>query len=88
MNKTKEKLKKKLKKRKKPPFVRDNDVVLFMDAFDVLLFPLAHSAADFLSRARAPIVFCGEHGMHQEFTLAFQYNNDNSNEQQQQQQQQ
>ncbi|KAJ1428552.1 hypothetical protein B484DRAFT_449782 [Ochromonadaceae sp. CCMP2298] len=53
--------------------VRDGDVVLLMDAYDVLLFPHIQRAALELSTAPSPIVFCAERGIYPEISLAHLY---------------
>lgn len=48
--------------------IRDEDYVLLIDAFDVLLFPtLATSSLSFMARSPTPIVACAENGIYPEF---------------------
>ena len=55
--------------------IKNDDIVVFMDAYDVLVFPTIRSIAQTFSRQRAdpnapipPIVFCSEHGLYPEFS--------------------
>ena len=47
--------------------VPEDDVVIFMDAYDVLVFPSIVKAASVLAQSRSPIVFCAERGVYPEF---------------------
>ena len=47
--------------------IPDDDIVLFMDAFDVLVFPALRNAAKVLSESPKPILFCAERGIYPEF---------------------
>ncbi len=47
--------------------VSDNDVVVFVDAFDVLIFPPIRRTREFLAQSHTPIVFCAEQGVYPEF---------------------
>jgi predicted P-loop ATPase/GTPase len=51
--------------------VKDNDVVVLVDAFDVLLFPSIRRTREFLSISNSPIVFCAEQGVYPEFSSKF-----------------
>eukprot|EP01032_Pedospumella_encystans_P011537 gene11537-13410_t len=46
--------------------VPDDDVVMFMDAYDVLVFPAIVKAAAVLAQSPTPIVFCAERGVYPE----------------------
>jgi len=50
-----------------------SDVVLFMDGYDVLLFPQIHRALSIYLSSASPIVFCGERGIYPELTSSFYY---------------
>jgi hypothetical protein len=45
----------------------DDDIVLFMDAYDVLVFPALANAAKVLAESPTPILFCAERGIYPEF---------------------
>lgn len=45
----------------------DDDLVLLMDAYDVLLFPALTKAAAVLAQAPTPLLFCSERGIYPEF---------------------
>lgn len=54
--------------------VDDNDVVVLMDAYDVLLFPAARDFGEtFQTVSPTPIVFCAESGIYPDFTVAGLY---------------
>ncbi len=46
--------------------VPDDDAVMFMDAYDVLVFPAIVKAAAVLAQSPTPIVFCAERGVYPE----------------------
>lgn len=46
--------------------VPDDDVVMFMDAYDVLVFPAIVKTASMLAQSATPIVFCAERGVYPE----------------------
>jgi hypothetical protein len=52
---------------------RDDDVVMFIDSYDVILFPYVHNAMEVLSRSLTPILFCAENGLNGEYTFAHMY---------------
>jgi hypothetical protein len=47
--------------------IDDNDVIVLLDAYDVLLFPTVRRLRTFLSQSPAPIIFCAEQGIYPEF---------------------
>lgn len=47
--------------------IPDDDIVLIMDGFDVLVFPAIVNAAKILSESPKPILFCAERGIYPEF---------------------
>lgn len=53
----------------------DNDVILLIDAYDVLLFPQIQQIEKVLYESRTPIVFCAEAGIYVEYAgkLSFVY---------------
>lgn len=53
--------------------VGDDDVVVLMDAYDVLLFPAARTYGSVLSKAETPIVFCTEFGLYSDYSAAWFY---------------
>jgi hypothetical protein len=50
-----------------PVPVPDEDIVLFMDAYDVLVFPALADAAKVLAGSPSPLLFCAERGVYPEF---------------------
>ena len=55
--------------------IQEDDVIVFMDAYDVLVFPSIRPIAEhFASIAPTPIVFCTEHGLYPEFSSGWNYN--------------
>jgi len=50
-----------------------SDVILFMDGYDVLLFPQIHTALSTYLSSSSPIVFCGERGIYPELSGSFYY---------------
>ena len=47
----------------------EDDYVLFLDAFDVLLFPRLHADIyHYMAQSQSPIVFCAENGIYPEFS--------------------
>jgi hypothetical protein len=46
----------------------ENDIVLLMDAYDVLVFPQIRKIDQIMMNSRTPIVFCSEAGIHLEFS--------------------
>jgi len=56
----------------KPGAIQDNDVIVMIDAYDVLLLPHARQIGRrFQQTAQHPIVFCTEHGIYPEYASAF-----------------
>ena len=54
--------------------IHDNDLVVLIDAYDVLLLPHARQLGQrFQETAQHPIVFCVEHGIYPEYPSAFVY---------------
>lgn len=53
-----------------PQAVPDDDIVLFMDAYDVLVFPALANAAKVLVDSPSPLLFCAERGVYPEFAGA------------------
>jgi hypothetical protein len=53
-----------------PQAVPDDDIVLFMDAYDVLVFPALANAAKVLADSPSPLLFCAERGVYPEFAGA------------------
>ena len=51
----------------------DDDVVVIVDAYDVLLLPAVRMAPEFLASSSAPLVFCAENGGYPEFAFASLY---------------
>ena len=51
----------------------DDDVVVIVDAYDVLLLPAIRMAPEFLASSSAPLVFCAENGGYPEFAFASLY---------------
>jgi hypothetical protein len=51
----------------------DDDIVLFMDAYDVLVFPALANAAKMLADSPTPILFCAERGIYPEFQGTVKY---------------
>ena len=51
-----------------PAPVSEDDVVLLMDAYDVLVFPAIQRAASVLARSPSPLLFCAERGIYGEIT--------------------
>lgn len=51
-----------------------DDVIVFMDAYDVLLFPSVRNLAGKLHASPTPIVFCSEHGLYPEYASGWLYN--------------
>ena len=51
----------------------DDDVVVIVDAYDVLLLPAIRMAPAFLASSSAPLVFCAENGGYPEFAFASLY---------------
>lgn len=47
--------------------VPEDDVVLFFDAYDVLVFPSIVNAAAVLAQSRSPLLFCAERGVYPEY---------------------
>lgn len=56
-----------------PAIMLEDDVVVFMDAYDVVMFPTVRNIARDFSTAPTPIVFCTEHGIYPEFNSAWSY---------------
>lgn len=56
-----------------PATVLEDDVVVFMDAYDVLLYPTIRNIARDFHTAPTPVVFCTEHGIYPEFNSAWSY---------------
>eukprot|EP01042_Synura_sphagnicola_P000973 gene973-1099_t len=48
--------------------IADDDVVVLMDAYDVLLLPAARSFAAALAASPTPIIFCSESGIHPDYS--------------------
>jgi hypothetical protein len=55
--------------------VQDGDVVLLMDAYDVILSPSILNAAAVLAQSPVPLLFCAERGTYPEFTSELQSGN-------------
>ena len=51
----------------------DDDVVVIVDAYDILLLPAVRMAPAFLASSSAPLVFCAENGGYPEFAFASLY---------------
>jgi len=49
----------------------DNDVVVLLDAYDVLLFPSIRHVDEVLMHSPAPIIFCSEAGIYPEYASKF-----------------
>ena len=50
------------------PDLDEEDYILFIDAFDVLVFPrLQHDIFQYMAQSPYPIVFCVENGIYPEF---------------------
>ena len=43
-----------------------NDIVVIMDAYDVLLLPSIRKVREVMSRSATPILFCAENGIYPE----------------------
>lgn len=54
--------------------ILDDDVIVFMDAYDVLLFPSVRNMARSFEDHPTPIVFCSEHGLYPEFSSGWMGN--------------
>jgi hypothetical protein len=54
-----------------PRPVPDDDIVLLMDAYDVLVFPALANAAKVLADSPSPLLFCAERGVYPEFAGQF-----------------
>ena len=55
------------------PDIREEDIIVFMDAYDVLLFPSVRNIARHFHLSPTPIVFCTEHGLYPEFASNGRY---------------
>ena len=55
--------------------VPDDDLVLFVDAYDVLVFPAIANAAKIMAESPSPLLFCAERGIYPEFTGALSNSN-------------
>ncbi len=44
--------------------VPDDDIIVTMDAFDVLLFSDIKNIGEVLSNSETPIIFCAEYGVY------------------------
>ena len=54
------------------PDLDEEDYVLFIDAFDVLVFPrLQHDIYQYMAQSPYPIVFCVENSIYPEFASKF-----------------
>ena len=56
--------------------IHEEDIVVFMDAYDVLLFPSIRNIAKHFHLSSTPIVFCTEHGLYPEFSSNGRYTRD------------
>lgn len=55
------------------PYMHPDDVVVVVDAYDVLLYPAVRRIAHRLAHSPAPVLFCTEAYPYPEAALAFQY---------------
>jgi hypothetical protein len=60
-------------------YISDNDIVLIIDAYDVILLPAITRLGFILEQSNTPVISCGEMGKHPEMSLASVYNSGNSN---------
>lgn len=51
--------------------VDDDEIVVLIDAYDVLLLPRARQIGSVLSQSETPIMFCAESGIYPEFAGIF-----------------
>eukprot|EP01038_Epipyxis_sp_PR26KG_P015704 gene15704-21256_t len=52
----------------------ENDIIILMDAYDVLLFPSIKNISKILHTSATPIIFCAENGIYPEFGAIFMDN--------------
>lgn len=45
----------------------DNDVILFVDAYDIILFPHIQKIDQLIYQSKTPILFCSEAGIYVEY---------------------
>ena len=53
--------------------VKNHDIVVLLDGFDVLLLPAVRKLPKMLSKAEVPVLFCAEDGIYPEFTASWFY---------------
>lgn len=51
--------------------LQDDDVIVLMDAYDVVVFPSIRHVDEVLMHSPAPIVFCNEAGIYPEYSSKF-----------------
>lgn len=51
----------------------DDDIVVLIDAYDVILFPAARRISQTLQTFSTPVVFCSENGIYPEFAAPWYY---------------
>jgi hypothetical protein len=56
---------------KKYPTRNENDIILLVDAYDVLFFPQIRHVDQVLLHSKTPIIFCSESGIYPEFAGSF-----------------
>ena len=49
------------------PHIEEDDVVVLVDAYDVILLPRARQISQVLAESNTPIVFASEAGVYQDF---------------------
>jgi hypothetical protein len=47
--------------------IADDDIVVMLDAYDVLVTPAIRGAASVIASSPTPILFCAEHGVYPEY---------------------
>ena len=53
--------------------MKDNDIAVLVDAYDVLLFPSIRRLPSVLAHSPTPLLFCSEDGIYPEFTASWFY---------------
>lgn len=53
--------------------IREEDIVVLIDAYDVLLLPAARLIPQIMAQFSTPIVFCSENGIYPEFASPWFY---------------